>query len=163
MNKYVSSGHERRHDDHYPTVDRRCIEALIDSWDIPLPALDPFCSGLETGLHPAQIGSLDSAAAFKSIVTNPPYKRGLVDRLVRDCLDAMENGPSVVALLMRIQWDTAKSRKHLFRPPFAASLRLLFRPYWTEERKASPIHSYQWLVWDKRATPGWPIVKHVGG
>lgn len=160
QNKYVKSGYDRLIDDHYPTVDPRCITALQKSWDIPLPALDPFCSQLETGLHPAQVGSLRSAQKFQSIITNPPYKRGVVDMLVRDCLAALNGDTKVVALLMRTQWDHAKSRQDLFLSPFAASIRLLFRPYWMTSRKASPIHSYQWLVWDTRWC-GSPIVKHV--
>ena len=70
MNKYVQSGYARAVDDHYPTVDPRCASALFENWDVPLPALDPFCSHLETGLHPATIGHLDSADQFKAIVTN---------------------------------------------------------------------------------------------
>jgi len=161
LNKYVSSGYQRHIDDHYPTIDNRCIDALLRGWDIPLPALDPFCSQLETGLHPATVGSLSSADRFRSIVTNPPYHRSVVDLLVSDCLEALSGKPDVVALLMRTQWDHAKSRQHLFKKPFAASIRLLFRPYWSDQRKASPIHSYQWLIWDKRWT-GAPIVKHIG-
>lgn len=161
MNKYVNSGYERRADDHYPTIDARCIKTLLENWDMPLPALDPFCSQLETGLHPARVGSLASADNFKSIITNPPYKRALVDKLVAQCLATLEDQIDVVALLMRTQWDHAKTRQHLFEPPFAASIRLTFRPFWTHDRKATPIHSYQWLVWDRR-WQGHACVKHAG-
>jgi hypothetical protein len=160
MNKYVQSGYARAVDDHYPTVDPRCASALFENWDVPLPALDPFCSHLETGLHPASIGHLNSADQFRAIVTNPPYDRSVVDALVWDCLAKLAGNVDLVAILMRVQWDCAKRRRAMFEPPFACSMRLLFRPYWNVRRKASPIHSYQWLIWDTRWKQS-PTIKHV--
>ena len=161
-NKFVTSGYARFADDHYPTIDRRCIDALFLGWDVPLPALDPFCSTPETALAPAQVGDLHDASQYRSLVTNPPYARPLVDDLVRASVQKVKDGHvEMAALLMRSQWDHAKTRVDLLDAPFACSLRLLFRPYWVEERKASPIHNYQWLIWDRRHE-GPPTIRHIG-
>ncbi len=161
-NKYVTSGYARFEDDHYPTIDPRCMKALLSGWDIPFPALDPFCSSPETGLAPAQVGDLRDASQYRSVVTNPPYARNIVNDLVSQCVDKVKSGDvEVAALLMRLQWDCAKSRVALFESPFACSLRLLFRPYWLTERKSSPIHNYQWLIWDNR-WEGPPTIRHIG-
>ena len=85
-NYFTHSSYERRENDHYPTVDRRCMKALLNTWDFPLPAIEHF----------------------------------------------------------------------------AGATRLQFRPYWSSERKHSPIHSYQWLVW-KHRVDGFPVLKYDKG
>ena len=57
-NYFTHSSYERRENDHYPTVDRRCMKALLNTWDFPLPAID-VCTkiGEPTPLKPATNGT----------------------------------------------------------------------------------------------------------
>ena len=166
-NSYIKSGFARLENDHYPTVDARCMISLLAAYpDIPAPSLDPFCSATEsTKLAPAISGNLrDVKGRFQSVITNPPYKRGLVDKLMKSVIKAVKDGDiQVAAALMRINWDCAKQRSSYWKWPFACSLRLQYRPYWSEEpATASPIHSYQWLIWDRRHKVE-PVIRYHDG
>ncbi len=39
---FVTSNFTREPNDHYPTVDPRCMIALRASWDLPLPAIHSY-------------------------------------------------------------------------------------------------------------------------
>jgi len=168
-NWFTTSNFNRREFDHYPTVDARCIKSLLDAYpDIPMPSLDPFCNINEpTKLHPAVNGSLrDMKGRYQSVITNPPYKKTLVDDLAKSVIGAVIDGDIQVAcLLMRIGWDCAKTRASYWQWPFACSLRLQYRPYWSEEpATASPIHNYQWLIFDRRIPhEKEPVVRYHNG
>jgi len=170
MNRaFVISNFTRHEFDHYPTVDDRCIKSLLAAYpDIPMPALDPFCNGTEpTRLFPAVNGTLrDMKGRFQSVITNPPYKKSIVDDLMQTVITAVAEGDiQVAAALMRISWDCAKTRASYWRWPFACSLRLQYRPYWSEEpATASPIHNYQWLIFDRRIShEKEPVVRYHNG
>ena len=165
MNKpYVLSRFDRLPDDNYVTLDPRCIRALLQSWDIPQPAIDPCCRAGSTGLDPIIAGDMHDiyAPGTQSAVTNPPYARPAVDDITKELIRAVATRRlEVAAILVRIGWDCAKSRAEYWKPPFAASIRLQFRPWWNEERLKQPIHSYQWLIWDRRHRVQ-PVVIHAG-
>ena len=64
-----------------------------------------------------------------------------------------------VALLMRPIWDLAACRTGLFDLSlYRGQTRLRFRPWWSEERKAQPIHNFVWHVWAQGE--GDPVVKY---
>ena len=170
------SGYTRRENDNYQTVDTRCIEALLSAVQLTAPILDPCCSdddesALVTQLvdrgYAAFAGSMSEIRnGYSTIITNPPYKRGLVDRLVRAMVDAVRDGNvDTLAILVRASWDQAATRRDLFDSElFAGAVRLTFRPWWTSERSATPIHNYQWLLWTREADPemdGLPFLTHV--
>ena len=94
------------------------------------------------------------------IVTNPPYKRGLVDEIARQAVHHCQQGQvQGVALLMRPIWDLAACRTGLFDLSlYRGQTRLQFRPWWSEERKAQPIHNFVWHVWAQGE--GDPVVKY---
>ena len=165
-NAYVQSQYDRNPDDHYPTIDERCVIAINATWDIPTPCIDPFHNGEPTPLYPAVNGQLrDLLGAPNAILTNPPYKRGLVDELMGQCISLVKDGViDFCAALLRVQWDTAVTRQWMMEPPFAGKTILTFRPWWTapEDRTAHPIHNYQWLVWDRRHN-GEPVVRYHNG
>ncbi len=170
FNAFVTSKYTRRMGDHYPTVDPRCIKALLNTWGdhITTPAVDVCTTrGIASPLLPAVSGDLkDMLGAYRTVITNPPYRRPLVDKIVNLIVDSVEdNHIDLAAILVRISWDAAKTRKHLFcgNKNYAGKTILLFRPFWSAERKASPIHNYQWLVWRKTNTLCDPIVKYSGG
>ena len=162
---FVTSKFTREPNDHYATVDPRCMIALRASWDLPLPAID-VCHGSDpTPLHPARNGHMRDILGpprIGSVITNPPYKRGLVDSIMSTLIDCVRtNDLDLVAALLRVQWDCASTRAHMFEPPFAGTVKLQFRPWWFEKR-SSPIHNYQWLIWDRRHT-GEPIIRYHNG
>ena len=92
-NAYVQSQYDRNPDDHYPTIDERCVIAINATWDIPTPCIDPFHGAEPTPLYPAVNGQLrDLLGAPNAILTNPPYKRGLVDELMGQCITLVKDG-----------------------------------------------------------------------
>ena len=161
---FVHSNYERIDDDNYVTIDPRCMKTLMSSYEIPGVILDPCTRSGETGLAPAEAGELADLhhPYIKSAVTNPPYSRPAVDMITQSLIGAVSWGTiDVAAILVRVGWDCAKSREAYWQWPFAASIRLLYRPWWSQERIKQPIHSYQWLIWDRRHQDD-PVVIHAG-
>ena len=107
-------------------------------------------------------GADDALGSFQAdwIVTNPPYQRGLVDRIATACLDRLRLADvRGVAFLMRANWDLAACRAQLFyRPWYAGQTRMRFRPWWSEDRSAQPIHNFCWFVWQR--WPHEPITRY---
>jgi hypothetical protein len=86
-----------------------------------------------------------------SIVTNPPYGLGgrLASRFIANALDLVP----VVAMLLKIDFDSGKTRTHLFRdcPAFAHKIVLLDRIVWFEhEGAAGPSENHAWYVFNKK-------------
>ena len=87
-----------------------------------------------------------------AVVTNPPYE--LAQEFCEHALRLMEPVGGQVAMLLRTDFDHAKSRTHLFRdcPAFAKKLVLMKRIVWFAEAngkpKASPSFNHAWYVWD---------------
>jgi hypothetical protein len=86
-----------------------------------------------------------------AIVTNPPFGRG--GRLAVAFIEhALELVPLVV-MLLRIDFDSGRTRTHLFRdnPAFAQKIVLLHRIVWFEcEDAAGPSENHCWALWDRR-------------
>ena len=86
------------------------------------------------------------------IVTNPPYD--LATEFCEHALRLMEPVQGLVAMLLRTDFDHAKSRTHLFRdcPAFAKKVVLMKRICWFVEAngkpKASPSFNHAWYIWD---------------
>jgi hypothetical protein len=162
---FANSAYERHENDHYPTIDERCLIALQSAWDVPTPAYD-WCVGPngESGLvEQAPYLFTDQINSARAIITNPPYRKDIVDEVMTLIVGCVGKGECVMAAaLLRTQWDHAKTRAQFFdHPHFAGLLRLRFRPWWTTDRKASPIHNYQWVIWDERHS-GEPVVRYAG-
>lgn len=168
---YVHSRFERRAQDHYPTIDSRCVDALLDTWPVFGEVVDccaPQGSGIVDALNASGgfSGKAECAstadAPFKAnwIVTNPPYARGIVNEIAQVIVSRVASGNiSGAAMLMRANWDLARGRADLFEPPwYAGQTRLRFRPFWTNERTAQPIHSFVWLLWSK--WNGEPVIRY---
>jgi hypothetical protein len=86
------------------------------------------------------------------IITNPPY--ALAREFCEHALKLTEPVRGAVAMLLRTDFDHAKSRTHLFRdcPAFAMKIVLLKRIVWfTEDNgkpKASPSFNHAWYLWN---------------
>jgi hypothetical protein len=88
----------------------------------------------------------------RRIMTNPPYE--LATEFCEHALRLMEPVGGSVLMLLRTDFDHAKSRSHLFRdcPAFAKKLVLMRRIAWFVEAngkpKASPSFNHAWYIWD---------------
>jgi hypothetical protein len=102
------------------------------------------------GPNPVIADFLKADAPFDgllSIITNPPYAEA--GQFARKALELTQRSGGMVAMLLRNEFDCAKSRCDLFdREPFSKKLVLTKRPTWSDERKASPRHNFAWFIWD---------------
>jgi len=99
----------------------------------------------------------------ETVATNPPFgQRGqLALAFMRHAVRLTEPVGGMVAMLAKVDFDSAKTRKDLFGgPPFAGKIVLTQRPHWVEARDASPRHNFCWLIWDWRHT-GPPVLLHA--
>lgn len=93
-----------------------------------------------------------SDAPRGGIVTNPPYEFAL--EFCEHALRFTERSSGVVAMLLRTDFDHAKSRSHLFRdcPAFAKKVVLTKRIMWFEPEPGakgkSPSFNHAWFIWD---------------
>jgi hypothetical protein len=110
-------------------------------------------SDIETGAD-FLISSRPQGSQWNAIITNPPYE--LAMQFCEHALRLMEPERGIVAMLLRTDFDHAKSRTHLFRdcPAFARKLVLMKRIAWFVEAdgrpRASPSFNHAWYVWDWR-------------
>lgn len=157
---FVHSGYERKENDDYQTIDKRCVLALVESvplWGSSVDICGSHGSGIVTALQEYRHDATAAPEAFVIhegfdwIVTNPPYDRRFVNKYVEHALAHLEKGLVVgAAFLLRANWDFASSRARLFDNDFySGQVRMRFRPWWTEERTAQPIHNYVWHIWEK--------------
>jgi hypothetical protein len=82
------------------------------------------------------------------IITNPPYAGATA--FVEHALKLTHDDKGFVAMLLRTDFDHAKSRRHLFadHPAFAKKLVLTKRIQWFEDSKSSPSFNHAWFIWD---------------
>lgn len=86
----------------------------------------------------------------QALVTNPPYgKRGELGEAF--AYHALALGAPIVALLLRVDYDSAKTRRRLFGdcPFFAGKIVLLDRITWFERKGAKPSENHAWHIWDR--------------
>lgn len=89
---------------------------------------------------------------FDAIVTNPPYETA--QAFIEIALERAEDQEAIVAMLLRTDFDHAKSRSHLFRdcPVFAKKLVLTKRIVWFDPEPGakgkSPSFNHAWFIWD---------------
>jgi hypothetical protein len=97
------------------------------------------------------------AMGCSAVVTNPPYG------LAAEFIDRALLLAPLVAMLLRTDFDHARSRRHLFGgcPHFAKKLVLTKRIVWFEDREkvAAPSFNHAWFVWD-RAHSGPPTLAY---
>ncbi len=164
---FVHSNYERKENDDYQTIDERCVTALLDTFNIQsnlfvgkYHEITDICGShgsgiINTLLKKGFINAICEDDAFSSeitgdwVITNPPYDRKIVNSYVEHCFKLMDSKKIyAAAFLMRANWDMAQSRSHLFdNDKYYGQIRMRFRPWWSEERKAQPIHNYVWHIW----------------
>jgi Predicted DNA modification methylase len=107
-----------------------------------------------------QAGRFAAQRVYQDIITNPPYgQRGATaERFIEVGLSLLPLG-GILALLLQADFDSAKTRRHLFGecPHFAGRIVLNRRIEWfpreikADGTKASgPSANHSWFVWQKR-------------
>lgn len=126
----------------------KIIQALSEKWpEVPIVGTD-----LDYGRD--FLMERELPFDVDAIITNPPYN--LAQEFVEHAVRLMEGRGGYVAMLMRTDWDHAKTRAHLFRdcPAFAKKVVLTKRVVWFEpepgERGKSPSFNHSWWIWDWR-------------
>lgn len=103
-----------------------------------------------------------SALGIDAIITNPPYKKAT--EFIERALDFMDD-IGFVAMLLRTDFDHAKSRRHLFADHKAYKQKLVLtkRIQWFEDSKSSPSFNHAWFIWDWRNKKPPIITYHFEG
>jgi hypothetical protein len=85
---------------------------------------------------------------WDAIITNPPYE--LATEFCARALSGMLLFDGMVAMLLRTDFDHAKTRAYLFadHPAFAKKVVLTKRIKWFEGSTGSPSFNHAWFIWD---------------
>jgi hypothetical protein len=105
---------------------------------------DPLVPDIETG---ADVFDLKSAAGYRFIVTNLPYREQ--GAILAHLLPIAARDGAHVAVLARSEWSSAAARRALIHENarFAGEVRLTKRPEWVRPAIASPRHWFSWFIW----------------
>lgn len=84
----------------------------------------------------------------QAIITNPPYE--LAQEFIEHALWHTNYANGVVAMLLRTDFDHAKTRARLFSDSktFAKKVVLTKRIKWFEDSNGSPSFNHAWFIWD---------------
>jgi hypothetical protein len=98
------------------------------------------------------------------IVTNPPYglQGQLAEVFIEHALELTRPVNGRVAMVLRTDFDHAKSRKHLFKdcPQFSKKVVLLSRVRWIPGSTGSPSFNHAWFIWSWQHTGAPTIAYH---
>ena len=102
---------------------------------------------LATDIATGQDFLLAKAEPVQAIITNPPY--ALAQRFIEHALELMKPD-GIVAMLLRTDFDHAKTRQHLFGgcDQFAKKVVLTKRIRRFEDSTGSPSFNHCWMIWD---------------
>jgi hypothetical protein len=106
------------------------------------------------GIHELDFLAADTRACTPkscgAIVTNPPYS--MAPEFCRHALKMMGPVAGQVAMLLRVDFDSGKTRRDLFQdnPAWAKKIVLLDRIEWFEPEpgKGGPSENHAWYLWD---------------
>lgn len=91
---------------------------------------------------------------FNGIITNPPYglQGRMAEAFIRRALALVRRREGFVAMLLRVDFDSGKTRRDMFAdcPAWAAKIVLTRRIVWVETpgKKAAPSENHAWFIWD---------------
>lgn len=183
----AASGYERQGLEKYFTP-AWVTDALIEAVDLPSPIYDPAAGAghIITAVHAYEhlgqayasdispdadwIDTADflvNAHEFcSSIVTNPPFGTGgrLAVAFIDRALALTKPRTGKVAMLLRVDFDSAGGRRRLFadHPAFAFKFVLTRRIRWANlpQSAAGPTQNHAWFVWDWSKAPS--IAPRIG-
>lgn len=102
---------------------------------------------------------LKSTGTAPNIVGNPPYgvQGRLAVQFIEHSLELTRLRVGKVAMLLRVDFDSANGRRHIFKdhPAFLAKYTLTKRIRWAnlEQSKSGPTENHAWFVWDWQRRP----------
>lgn len=153
-----ASGYERKERDLYETpawVTEALLphlpEGLTDIWEPAcgsgkmarvletIPGAKVIATDIETG---DDFLTKICAPYVQAIITNPPYEHATA--FIERALAFADH----VAMLLRTDFDHAKTRQYLFGEGFAKKLVLTKRIKWFEDSKGQPSFNHAWFIWD---------------
>ena len=85
---------------------------------------------------------------YEAIVTNPPYAAAF--DFIDTALNLTYQKFGFVAMLLRTDFDHAKSRRGIFADHYAFAKKIVLtkRIQWFEDSKSSPSFNHAWFIWD---------------
>jgi hypothetical protein len=106
---------------------------------------------ITTGVDFLECNAMPSDA-IQAICTNPPYTHA--QTFIEHALVLTKPIGGVVAMLLRGDFDHAKTRRHLFAdcPAFAKKIIFTERIVWFQRPGAAPSFNHCWIVWDWQHT-----------
>lgn len=133
------------------------LPAKMNVWE-PASASGKIAAVLMRAGHPVMLSDVRHGGNFlqlpnpgscDAIITNPPFN--LAFDFINHSLALMKPMRGIVAMLLRIDYDSAKTRVTLFnRPPFAKKIVLTRRIRWIVGSTGSPSENHSWYIWDWR-------------
>jgi hypothetical protein len=172
------SGYERKERDFYETpewVTELLLPHIPKSMDVWEPAAGSgkMARALERGGHTVEQSDITTNIfhpngddflsiinrPWPAIITNPPY--ALAQQFIEHALK-MTKSAGLVAMLLRTDYDHAKTRQHLFGGcrQFAKKLVLTRRIVWFDGPNAAPSFNHAWYIWDWK-NEGPPILAYA--
>jgi hypothetical protein len=158
-----NSEYARKERDRYITPGW-CVHTLVPHLCRPTRVWEPaagngaMAAGLrECGLKVVE-SDIDAGVDFLAetnargancICTNPPYT--CAQQFIEHALVLMSPCRGIVAMLLRTDFDHAKTRRHLFGAPFARKLVLTKRIVWFKRmdgKKEAPSENHAFFIWD---------------
>jgi hypothetical protein len=105
---------------------------------------------LSTDISTGQDFLLAGEHPVDAIVTNPPYISAT--QFIEHALRLTRSSGGKVAMLLRADFDSAKTRRHLFSDcsAFACKIVLRKRIRWIENSIGQPSFNHAWCVWDHK-------------
>jgi len=170
-----ASGYVRRSDEDYATPPWPVLALLTHLQPRPQFVWDPAngphgqlaetlrsCGIRAIGTNSNFLACGTPPAGVDTLLTNPPYgerKRG--ELAVAFIAHALELDVPRIVLLLRVDFDSALTRRHLFadEPRFASKVILLNRIKWFDG-PSSPSDNHAWFLWD-RSHRGLPAIHYV--
>lgn len=142
---------------------------MTDIWE-PAPGEGRLASALEDEgfdviTTTGDFLAIKEGPVVDAIVSNPPFGQQGRSELACDFIrHALSFYVRVVAMLLRIDFDSAKTRVDLFRdePRFAGKIVLLDRIVWFEPKIASPSENHAWFIWQASPRRGEPWLRYAG-
>jgi hypothetical protein len=159
------SGYERKALDNYATP-AWCTQALVPHlpgiggtiWEpaagsgqmvaaLRQAGFDVIGTDIEMG---CDFLTCDPRPGINAIISNPPYAAAVT--FIERALELTQQTRGLVAMLLRTDFDHAKTRQHLFSgcPAFAKKIVLTRRIVWFDGPKAAPSFNHAWYSWNHR-------------
>jgi hypothetical protein len=117
----------------------KMVRALAKRCTVEASDIADGCNFLRTSQPPG---------GARVIITNPPYTNA--EAFISHALDLTEPLKGQVMMLLRTDFDHAKTRQYLFseHPAFAKKIVLIKRIKWFEDSTGSPSFNHAWFIWD---------------